>query len=265
MLEALWINQHHNRVNLPLLERVLKSPDFRARAAATRVLCYQRDRVSGALDLLRRLAADEHPRVRLEAVRAASFFQTPEAVEIPVIAAELPEDEYLRFVRAETLRTLDRYWKPALADGSVAFVTDAGRRYLLENVSNEHLLKMDRTGEVCREILSRSGVLDEERRQAIEILAGLEKKSQLSVIIATLDGLDKSGGEVDPSLVFDLVRQLTSRPASELSTARAELEKLATSARTARIAPGWIHFAHQRGWVGRSSLATGPKVYRFAA
>ena len=37
----------HNVVNVDLLKRVLGSPDFRARAAATRVLCYWRDRVSG--------------------------------------------------------------------------------------------------------------------------------------------------------------------------------------------------------------------------
>ena len=61
---------------------MLASPDFRARAAAARVLCYWRDRVPDALDLLQALAADEHPRVRLEAVRAASFFTVPEAVEV---------------------------------------------------------------------------------------------------------------------------------------------------------------------------------------
>ena len=69
LLEALWVHQYHNVVNRDLLERVLASPDFRARAAATRVLCYWRDRVSDALELFKRLAADEHPRVRLEAVR----------------------------------------------------------------------------------------------------------------------------------------------------------------------------------------------------
>ena len=65
-------------------KRVLASPDFHARAAATRVLCYWRDRVPDALELLKKLAADPYPRVRLEAVRAASFFTVPEAVEVAV-------------------------------------------------------------------------------------------------------------------------------------------------------------------------------------
>ena len=50
LLEALWVYQHHNQVNRPLLERVLASTDFHARAAAARVLCYWRDRVSDALE-----------------------------------------------------------------------------------------------------------------------------------------------------------------------------------------------------------------------
>src|SRR5262249_37287905 len=104
--EALWMHQHHNVVNTSLLDRVLTSPDFHARAAAVRVLCYWRDRVSNSLDLLRKAANDEHPRVRLEAVRAASFFAAPEAVEIPLIAAERPSDLYLDFVSNETTKTL---------------------------------------------------------------------------------------------------------------------------------------------------------------
>jgi len=232
LLEALWLHQQHNRVNRPLLERVLASPDFRARAAAARVLCYQRDEISDALDVFKKLAADEHPRVRLEAVRAASFFPQAEAVEIAVIAAQQPQDEYIKFVHAETLKTLDPYWKRALAAGSeIKFTTDAGKKYLLSSIGNEQLLKMDRTVDVCRELLRRPGILDEDRAEAIRALAKSESKSQLDVVIAAVNALDSSAEAVDTSLVFDLVRQLTSRPAEELSAARAELMRLATKAR----------------------------------
>ena len=79
MMEALWVHQWHNRVNEELLTRMLRSSEPWARAAATRVLCYWRDRVPDPLALLKAQANDPHPAVRLEAVRAASFFQTPEA------------------------------------------------------------------------------------------------------------------------------------------------------------------------------------------
>ena len=48
-MEALWVHQWHNRVNEKLLARMLKSTDPWARAAATRVLCYWRDRVANPL------------------------------------------------------------------------------------------------------------------------------------------------------------------------------------------------------------------------
>src|SRR5262249_49288139 len=51
-MEALWLHQSHNVVDETLLGRMLRSPDFHARAAATRVLCYWRDRVKDPLGLL---------------------------------------------------------------------------------------------------------------------------------------------------------------------------------------------------------------------
>src|SRR5262249_42440250 len=45
LTEALWVHQWHNRVDLPLLKKLLEAADPHARAAATRVLCYWRDRV----------------------------------------------------------------------------------------------------------------------------------------------------------------------------------------------------------------------------
>src|SRR5205823_6686434 len=107
LMEALWLHQNHNVVNVDLLKRMLRSPDFRARAAATRVLCYWRDRVPDALGLLLKQAADDHPRVRLEAVRAASFFRVPEAIEVVLVSESKPADQYLNFLRTETRRQLD--------------------------------------------------------------------------------------------------------------------------------------------------------------
>ena len=74
MLEALWLHQSLDDIDVPFLQQMLTCPEPRARAAATRVLCYWRDRISDTLELLRKQVNDEHPRVRLEAIRALSFF-----------------------------------------------------------------------------------------------------------------------------------------------------------------------------------------------
>ncbi len=106
MMEALWVHQWHNRVDEKLLTRMLKSSDPWARAAATRVLCYWRDRVANPLTLLKTLATDEHPGVRLEAVRAASFFQTSEAAEVALASLAQPQDRFLKYTLDQTMNTL---------------------------------------------------------------------------------------------------------------------------------------------------------------
>ncbi len=108
-LEALWVLQNHDLVRPDVLKRVLASPDPRARAAATRVLCYWRGRVEGSTEMLLNLASDTHPRVRLEAARAASFFENAdEGREIVSAALAHPLDDYLNYVITETTTTLDR-------------------------------------------------------------------------------------------------------------------------------------------------------------
>lgn len=109
MCEALWLHQSLDVVDEALLKTVLRAPDFHARAAATRVLCYWRDRVAKPLELLRVQATDEHPRVRLEAVRACSFFRGADvslAEEVVLEAALLDQDYYLKYVIEETSNTL---------------------------------------------------------------------------------------------------------------------------------------------------------------
>jgi glucose/arabinose dehydrogenase len=111
MTEALWVHQSHDMVNEELLQTLLRCPDHNARAAATRVLCYWRDRVAKPLDLLRVQATDEHPRVRLEAVRACSFFRgedIPLAQEIVLESTLLDQDYYLKYVTGETTDTLNK-------------------------------------------------------------------------------------------------------------------------------------------------------------
>jgi len=107
-LEALWVHQWHNVVNLALLNDVLKSPEPRARAQAVRVLCYWRDRVPGALDLVGAAAKDPAPRVRLEAVRTLSFFRgndTMKAIDFAkLVGAE--KDYYIDYCFKETMKQL---------------------------------------------------------------------------------------------------------------------------------------------------------------
>ncbi len=111
MLEALWLHQSLDEIDVPLLKQILSCPEPKARAAATRVLCYWRDRVDESLELLRKQVNDDHPRVRLEAVRALSFFDGGQAAKAQEIALESlvqPQDDYLEYTLNETTKTLDQ-------------------------------------------------------------------------------------------------------------------------------------------------------------
>ena len=132
MTEALWVHQYQNVVNVDLLERVLASPDFRARAAATRVLCYWRDRVPEALD-----TAQEAGRRPVSAGPARSgpgrqlLHRSPRRSRSPLISAEHPTDEYLDYTRGETMKALEPYWRKAVAEGKPIAVHQRRRRPVL--------------------------------------------------------------------------------------------------------------------------------------
>jgi glucose/arabinose dehydrogenase len=115
-LEGLWVHQWHNVVSEPLLREVLKSKNPHARAAAARVLCYWRDRIKNSLDLVKQCANDEHPRVRLEAVRTCSFYTDAKAADVALEVLNKEQDPdkpdpFIKYTLDETLKTLEKHAK----------------------------------------------------------------------------------------------------------------------------------------------------------
>ncbi|HXJ73524.1 MAG TPA: PVC-type heme-binding CxxCH protein, partial [Candidatus Dormibacteraeota bacterium] len=188
LTEALWVHQWHNVVDLELLRKMLHSPDYHARAAATRVLCYWRERVPDALALLRQQADDEHPRVRLEAVRAASFFRVASAADVALAALKHSTDYYIDYTLKETLRQLEPWWRKAIAEGQpIAADNPAGVNHLIRNVSTAELLKLPRTSGVLLAMLTRPDVLDATRVEALDALAQERKTTRITELLAALD------------------------------------------------------------------------------
>jgi putative heme-binding domain-containing protein len=233
MMEALWVHQRHNIVNEALLQRMLTSTEPNARACATRVLLQWRDRISDPLEKFKTMAGDEHGRVRMEAIRAASYFDVPEAMEVVFIAMDKPSDVYIDYVRTETLKMLDPIWKDALAKGKdVKIKSEAGSRFLLRSLPVEKLITMEKTKPVCMELISRPNVRDEVRREALRTLASLEAKTEVRILLDAFVSVDAKSDQTDSSVLFDMVRLLGGRSASELGSVRVDLEKLATAAKT---------------------------------
>lgn len=86
LLEAMWTTWSINKVDTDLVRKLLANEDFRVRSAAVRVVRYNFDLFSDSLDILKKAAADEHGRVRLEAAIAATWYDKPEALEVVTIA-----------------------------------------------------------------------------------------------------------------------------------------------------------------------------------
>ncbi len=75
------------------------------------MLCYWRDRIPNPLALLKIQANDPHPGVRLEAVRAASFFQTADAAQVALESLNYPQDRFLSHTLDQTMNTLKPFLK----------------------------------------------------------------------------------------------------------------------------------------------------------
>ncbi|SFI82156.1 PVC-type heme-binding CxxCH protein [Planctomicrobium piriforme] len=107
-LEAFWVKQQHNVLDEALLKQLLTAKDGHVRAAAVRAVSYAKDRLPEPLAILQTAINDEHPRVRLEAIRALSFYDNQAALDVSVEALLHEQDDYLEYAFKETQETLQR-------------------------------------------------------------------------------------------------------------------------------------------------------------
>ena len=230
-LQALWLHQWHDVVNEDLLNQVLRIPEPHARAAATRVLCYWRDRVKDPLGLLLQQAKDEDPKVRLEAVRAASFFAKPSLTPLPessVKAADValevlnhPMDYYLEYTLGETMRVLDVDVKSLKNPKAIA--------YVVNRLTNEELAAAPEVEAIWQARVERKGFDPVKREAALVKLAELRKQERSLVITDAITKLDTQGAEAQPA-VLELGRMLLAGGTPTLKPHRALLYTMSRNA-----------------------------------
>ncbi|MDZ4850540.1 MAG: PVC-type heme-binding CxxCH protein [Pirellulaceae bacterium] len=127
LCEAMWTQESFRRLDPKLVDRIMECDDFHARAAVVHSVIDTRDYCPNAFALLRRAAKDNHPRVRLEAVRGLSFFQSLESVEVTLSVTDLPLDYWLDYTIEHTLLAL----KPITdeAEKSGTFFANAPKKW----------------------------------------------------------------------------------------------------------------------------------------
>jgi putative heme-binding domain-containing protein len=163
-LEALWVYQSLNHVEPKLLEAVLNSKNHRSRAAACRVVAAWADRLPTAFDLLSRRAADDHPQVRLDAVRALAQVPGPKAAVVASQALDKPADKWLDYALWLTMRELAPHWLEPVKAGTLDF--NGNPRHLV------FALQAAGSGDVVGPLrgLLKSGKLDKDREADVWLL-----------------------------------------------------------------------------------------------
>lgn len=135
--EALWIQQSHHAVDPQLLSSVLEAKSSDARAAATHLATDEREYLPGAFELLTARVRDEHPHVRLEAIRGLSFFPTMESVSTALAALQMPRDPWLNYTLEHTIGALEPVWSDAFQNGELEAVDSRGQEFIAQYVARQ--------------------------------------------------------------------------------------------------------------------------------
>lgn len=130
LLELAGVYQAHEKPRPRLLLSLLESDDFRIRAYGTRVLGDWASRLDNAHPLLEERVNDLHPRVRLEAVVAASYLRKATSVQLSTTALQHPVDPFLEYAIRQSVRSLQTLWEAPFRSGALEVTEEAERTYL---------------------------------------------------------------------------------------------------------------------------------------
>jgi len=130
--EALGAGLSLGRGDTNLLAQQARSARPEARAAAARVAGELARRAGPgqlefSLALLETLVADQHPRVRLEAVVACSYVPDARAMDVAAIVADRPLEPALEYAFTQCVVALRRWWAPAQARGELRLTGQPAR------------------------------------------------------------------------------------------------------------------------------------------
>ena len=255
LFEAIGVFESHEMVDRPLLERLLTSKDYRARAYATRVVGRWHDRLKNPLALLRRSATDEHSRVRLEAIVAASDVREAESIAIAAQAADGSADRFITFAFKNAVHARASEWKPALLAGKLDFAKPA------------HLLSVVREGggnevaSVVRKKLADPALSTARKLILAELLAQIGNSADAALALEL--------ASIHPTILHALVNAARERnlqaPANAAELLNVPLKTTATRAGAVQLIGAWKLNAHAETIRALATGQTEPLAVRVAA
>ena len=120
VLEALWATWGHQAPSVELLTKCMSATDHRVRSAAVRVVRHCLHILDRPETYLLQAARDEHPRVRLEALSAATWLGGDAGAEITLTVASQKTDRWIRNALNHAMLLLKPQVEEQVASGKFA-------------------------------------------------------------------------------------------------------------------------------------------------
>jgi putative heme-binding domain-containing protein len=207
-LNALWMARALNRPMPDVQNELLAAKDPRVRAAAVHALP-----ASGEIGPLEKLVTDEHPRVRLEAVRALGARKSARAAELALGALERPMDPFLDYAVWLTINELTEPWIAAVKSGAWKI---AGREKQLEFALKA--IEPASASEVLGQLLRTQGVARDGTGPWIELIGSAGGPAELRQLFDQILRGEFSGPARRRAFkaLGDAARLRTTKPSGEL-------------------------------------------------
>jgi putative heme-binding domain-containing protein len=192
------------------MEQIGASADPRARSAAVHVWSDLSRFAPDAFQRIVRAGSDPHPRVRAEAVRALSYFQTEASVDALLKIVENPMDPWVAYIAEHAIAATQSTWEPMYKSGELAKKSPKGieavDRFLASNgpgiAAEKHIKLLVQAPE------PRTQVARNNAYAALEALKGNAKNGQqvFARVCANCHKIGDKGYQFGPELTQAAVR-----------------------------------------------------------
>lgn len=190
----------------PMLSSVLaasRQPELRSQA--THTIGSWAHKLPKALELLTSCIADEHPRVRLEAIVACAKVKSPEAIKVALKALDKPMDTFLDRALWLAVHATAPQWKPGIVvPPSGGSEPPEGGTTLLESLPPKHLAYLvekegsaELLGAVRTMLVGKGDTMPAETRRAL--IGALLRKGEPADMLRAL-----KLGQTDQAILDDL-------------------------------------------------------------
>lgn len=202
LFEALGTCATMEIVEPRVLDRLLNAANPGARAYACRLVGRWHDRLDDPLSLLAGRVADQHPRVRLEAVVACATIPEAAAMTIAARVVDQPMDEWLEYAFRQTVHALRPVWLPALQKGKLSFRQPGHLAAVLNESGGKEVVGR------LRNLIETGGLQESARTAAISAIVAVGTSADLDRFALDRKHFRNSSGEYDAASHAETLQQL---------------------------------------------------------